>query len=506
MDSDDDEPDGPSPPLLSNPASPLSFSGFAPLTPVINSPAQVSSQGQSHHPITSSPTHAEKMQPHPVSPGAARSVPHPSAAEERSRIRLYNQSHAGPYTVFIREIDITLSPYKFAKYMNGTYKSIINMQRSHGKVRVQFGSWKEANLMATNPQFERYKVTIPADKVEICGAIRYDDLCDINDLQALVDDGKGIWGNSQLPDCRIIHAEHISRIDPKNPTRRIPSKTIKLTFAGQVLPTQIVIEGLRIRVRPFHEKPMFCDNCLQFGHTLKYCRRKPKCARCNEEHLTVECTVGREHVMCPFCLAPEAHDRNNCPFFNEVNQDFRSKQSNRRKARFQQAVAAAKAANPVPAPSIAVESEFPALSNNYATLPVDELEPAISASPAIPGAQRRFANPYAQVVKNGNRPAAKSRTAVKRPRSATTAQPTAQLPPVESRSRRPSTPAAPSSGSPAVAALKDAIVAFVRKTNIDETWLPIIEAIIEPLLQALLPQLPVLLGALGPAVLSSRHH
>lgn len=505
MDSDDDDLDDPGSLQHSNPVSPLNFAGFSPSSSDMESTSNLrGSAGHSHHPITSS-TRAGEMQQcaaRPVNPA----VPHPSAAEERTRIRLYNQSHAGPYTVFIREIKTKLSPYNFSKYMSETYKSITHMQRSQGKVRVQFSSWKEANSMATSPKFAGFNVTIPADKVEIYGAIRFDDLCDLNDLQYLVDDGKGVWGNSQLPPCNIIHAEHISRVDPECSTSRIPSNTIKLTFAGQVLPTQIIIEGLRIRVRPFHEKPMFCDICLQFGHTLKYCRRKPKCARCNAEHQTVNCTVGNAHAMCPFCLAPETHDRNKCSFFNEVNRDFRSKQSNRRKARFQQAVAAANLADPVSAPALAVGSEFPALTNNYATLPIDEVEPPSSATPSTSTARRRLANPYAEVVKNGNRPAPTPRTAVKRPRSATTVRPSVLLPPVKPGSQPSSTPAAPSSGSPAVTALKIAIVAFVRKSNIDESWLPIIEAIIEPLLQALLPQLPVLLGAIGPAVLSSRHH
>lgn len=492
-----------------DPGSPVDqslFYGFSPLAQHMESPCNsthASSQGQASTPITSSTRRSGETQQHPVSPRSTRSsfsaMNHPPTAV--TRIRLYDQSHPGPYTVFIREIDVKLAPYKFSKYLNETYKSIINMQRSQGKVRIQFGSWKEANAMTTNSRFAGFNVSIPADKVEVYGAIRYEDLCDLNDLQALVDDGKGIWGNSQLPPCNIIHAELISRPDPDCATRRIPSNTIKLTFAGQVLPTQIIIEGLRVRVRPFHMKPMFCETCQTFGHTLKYCRRKPFCSECHEEHLTSDCTKAKER--CTYCKAPEFHDRFNCAFFNQVRKDYQTKESNRRKTRYQHAVAASKAANHVPAPPLEAASHFPALGNNFATLPIDETEPACPATPSSSNPTRRLTNPYAQVVKNAMKPApVQPRTAVKRPRSASTIQSSAASPPIEPHGKRASN-AVPRAGSPAVAALKVAIIALVRKANVAEQWLPIIEAIIEPLLQALFSQLPVLFGALSPSVLSS---
>lgn len=91
---------------------------------------------------------------------------------------------------------------------------------------------------------------------------------------------------------------------------------------------------------------MFCDTCQSFGHTSKYCKRKPKCARCNDAHATENCTaVNPAGSQCAYCLTEHQKDRRECPFFNEVNESFRVKQSNRRKTKYEQAVAAASRTN-----------------------------------------------------------------------------------------------------------------------------------------------------------------
>lgn len=38
-------------------------------------------------------------------------------------------------------------------------------------------------------------------------------------------------------------------------------------------------------------KPMFCSICQQFNHTSKFCKRMPKCAHCQGQHLTNNCNL-----------------------------------------------------------------------------------------------------------------------------------------------------------------------------------------------------------------------
>lgn len=439
------------------------------------------------------------------------------------RVRQYPSTINGPFTVIIREVQMTIAPLNFAAFINKKYTSVCLIKRSQGKMKVVLNARDEANELARDPYFLNYHVYIPADLVEIEGAICADDLCDLDDLKILISDGKGIFDNMLLSPCDIVHAEHIFRIGDEaiEPPERILTNTVKVTFEGQVLPSHIVIGGLRVKIRPFHKKPMFCVSCQTFGHTTKYCKRKPKCARCSDAHATASCTADNPaSTLCPYCLTEHQDDRRVCSFFNEVNESFKVKQSSRRKTRYQQAVAAAsRTVNITASAAFEIENaaQFPTLQNRFSALPVEEPTPrSLQSQP--PPAQLRLPprsqtrllrNPYAKVVSEGSRPSVRARSASKRKWTETNdpkPQPQSSTP----RLSRPRENVAPRSAGLSVdpsptQALKMAIITFARHANVSQIWITLLEAIIDPLLQALLPQLTAIIGALGPSALSSIH-
>lgn len=457
---------------------------------------------------------------------SAASSPHHHQAPELgsaqampARIRQYNSTSIGPFVVIIRESTLKMRPMYFARYINTTYKSIESIKPSPGKMRVVLRKWQEANAVANDPTFSRYNTNIPADNVEVEGAINVNDLCDLDDMKELIDHGIGIFGNSAIPPCKILYAERITRPNPDpssgNPPVRILTNTVKLIFTGQILPKFVVIEGLRVRIRPFHGKPMFCDNCQQFGHTNKYCRRSPKCAKCSENHSSSACTAvnpAASHPKCMYCRSAQPHDRNNCDYFCEVTEGYRKKQANRRKTRYQQAIATSTNGTAPLSTQNSLrtddDSQFPVLENQYEHLPIEELQQPSSQnavvsetiSPASSHASRPT-NPYAKVLRSTPRPIARARSASKRRKMdhieypQGSMRPTAQ-PATSLRPAKHTIPKTVTTSQSTTSSLITAIIAFARQANIPIVWLNLLESILEPLLQALLPQLPSLLIAL----------
>ena len=72
--------------------------------------------------------------------------------------------------------------------------------------------------------------------------------------------------------------------------KKVPNTSmIVLTFEDDNVPPYIIIENERVRVRPFHSKPLQCYNCFEFGHPSNVCRNTKRCNNCSKpEHGTCE--------------------------------------------------------------------------------------------------------------------------------------------------------------------------------------------------------------------------
>lgn len=430
------------------------------------------------------------------------------------RARQYNEAAKSPYVVFIRELETKLSPIKLCSYINQRYTSTELAKRSPGQLKVILKSREEAKALVLDEILHEFHVSIPADRVEVEGAIDWFDLCDLTDLKLLSLEGLGGFNNDALPPCKIVHAERLSRrVESATSivaSSREFSNTVKVVFEGQVLPQHVNIMGLRVRVRPFFKKPMFCNRCLMFGHTMKFCRRKQKCVTCAADHPSSECPSS-DRQQCPFCDNGQQHDRNQCQFFSEVTECFQLKEAHRRKTRLDQAVSAASRATG-PADSATIRSrnsaanpkgilmddaQFPALSNVFTSLPVEDESAADVSKP------NKVKNPYAQAVKDSIRQ--QPRFARKRRRNDINENPQQSTTSNNNLNQQQQTAAASRAAQsitpkPAVSALKGAIIAFAKQAGVADIWISLLEAIIEPLLKAILPQLPSLLGALNLSV------
>lgn len=494
--------------------------------------------------------------------GASTSAANSISTETTVRVRQYHDSCVmNVYTVFVRERvgegRVKIAPVKIATYINAKYKSVKLIKHNHDRIRVVFTERADANALCHDEFFRFYVVSIPADLVEIVGAISYSDLCDINDVAEIKRLGKGRFSNPLLPPCAILDAQLLTRkSSPSNtPTS---SDTIKVTFAGRVLPKYVLFEGLIVHVRQFFQKPMFCDRCQLFGHTDKFCKRNPKCAHCAGAHMTTECSDSRaQSTLCCYCLTSHDGGRTNCSYFQEVTDSYRQKQNNQRKSRLSQAVSAVRAHVHQQLPqtqqqqclqqqhqqqqhptqrqqskqmfpgNLSNSAEFPAIHNRYETLATqDEPLPncsrnAATTAPSVPPPAKPFPPPPNNIYarhRTTTRSEQIQRSASKRRRdnsivssampnktnhSHTSSQshpsPQYQLPtwpsnPIATGSRQ----TKPTEIRSFAASIKALILAKVHDAGLSPIMASIIEAVVDPLLDAVIPLIPDLISCFVP--------
>ena len=79
-----------------------------------------------------------------------------------------------------------------------------------------------------------------------------------------------------------------------------------LTFDDVNVPSHVVFENERIRVKPFQPRPIQCFNCFKFGHPSRVCKNAKTCMNCAAlEH--GECSSNPKCVNCK--LNHKANDK-----------------------------------------------------------------------------------------------------------------------------------------------------------------------------------------------------
>ena len=94
----------------------------------------------------------------------------------------------------------------------------------------------------------------------------------------------------------------------------IPTNTLFLTLGSLVLPKEITVGYLKVKVALFVPNPMRCFNCNMFGHTSQSCKVAAKCPGCGNDK-----PDGRYEgpKLCSNCYGHHASSAKDCPVWQK---------------------------------------------------------------------------------------------------------------------------------------------------------------------------------------------
>jgi hypothetical protein len=272
-----------------------------------------------------------------------------------SRIREYPADFEGRFIVFIREWKVRLPQVSISRHLCNTYKtSIVNVETVHKqKMRVETTNAFTANLIIRDIALKDFRVSIPADSVEVNGVISIDKSLKVNEL---VGYGAGMFSQPSLPRVNIIDAYRMRRNFAKSDgtTGQEESDMVRVTFEGTALPKSVVIYGLRVPVRLYNPKLMFCNNCQGFNHTAKYCTSSQKCAKCGGQHETATC---QQNNRCLYCPDNAVHEKKDCPTVKKKAENLKNRVKSRSRQAYSSLLKSADIVHENPYNSLSDESD-----------------------------------------------------------------------------------------------------------------------------------------------------
>ncbi|KYN10037.1 hypothetical protein ALC57_17832, partial [Trachymyrmex cornetzi] len=102
----------------------------------------------------------------------------------------------------------------------------------------------------------------------------------IQDVPTQINDGS-LKNCIESPRAKILDVQRLNRrtvLDGK--VEYVPARTIRIKFAGQLLPKFVYIFKVRHEVRSFIPRLRTCNACFRTGHVRSACRGAPRCLYC----------------------------------------------------------------------------------------------------------------------------------------------------------------------------------------------------------------------------------
>lgn len=238
--------------------------------------------------------------------------------QSNKRIRQYPVDYVGPFIVFIRELEAPLNLIKITKYMNKHFNSMKLIKPiTSKKFKVQFNNIVDANNLVHDQYISKsFHAYIPSKDVEIEGNIYLPEDIDFNEFKSVSFGGLKFMPFTKI---KIINANRNMKKNSND--ELIALKTVRVVFEGNVIPDFVNYYNCLIPVKIYFNKIYFCNKCLNYNHSEKYCTNRPKCDRCLGEHETKDCTISCfEPIKCKYCDEFHNSGDKSCPFRQKVLQ------------------------------------------------------------------------------------------------------------------------------------------------------------------------------------------
>lgn len=221
---------------------------------------------------------------------------------------LFQADPSQPDTKGLNEMKLALLVVKILEE-EGIHSEATTGQKIGAAIMYSFNSKEQAHLMVNNAKLAHQKIIayIPDWATERRGVIKGVNL-DIEEDDIM----KYIRSPSNVKSAKRL--DRYERNEDNTMTTH-PTRSILLTFDGQIIPQYITLLGLHCEMHPYTAPVKRCGNCLRFGHTRKH-RRSPKtCTHCGKKaHEENEiCPAAALPAKCINCKANHKSTVNNCP-------------------------------------------------------------------------------------------------------------------------------------------------------------------------------------------------
>lgn len=178
------------------------------------------------------------------------------------------------------------------------------------KILVVCSSAKTANEIVRNEEMrKKYNPFIPLNYVSRVGILRdVDEDFDDNELIKSID----------ARQFSIRAVERLKRKVVNSSTNEVTyenSRSVKVTFDGQDIPSHVYLYYCKIECVPFVQRVVQCFQCAKFGHTSKYCKNTQNCNNCYMPilHDNNHICCSPDQVRCTNCKGEHRPTDNKCP-------------------------------------------------------------------------------------------------------------------------------------------------------------------------------------------------
>lgn len=262
-----------------------------------------------------------------------------------SKRELYKPSDKQPFYVNVHDKQGDIDPFDLGmKLKQFKIEKIDSIKKiSINKVRVTLNDWKNANKMIKLNDFaamEKYELFIPSSYVLTEGIVR-----NIPTYLSIDEIRQNIKSSAVVTDVyRLNYWNFTSK-------QSLPSTTVKITFRSSKVPDEVYIYYVATKVATFIPKPLFCQNCLSYGHFKKYCKvTYSLCKTCTgvTHDENISCEKKCKQCPLPDNKSHQSYDKS-CP---EFKRQFKIKETMTvNKITFNEAKLKIQRENPTPAES-----------------------------------------------------------------------------------------------------------------------------------------------------------
>lgn len=237
--------------------------------------------------------------------------------EQPKQIDYFKADNLGPFGVWIKKIkddNQELSAFKVGSIIFKKYRQVIDIKnRGKFKTEILFKTRDEANRILKDQTLSSHNLEafIPGFRKTRKGLIK----------DVPLDISEDVIKEAIVSPVEVLEVKRQTRRN-KNPTgdhdKRLKTRTILITFSGQILPKEISLFYVKSNVDPYVQRPMQCFKCLKFGHIAKTCRSKEHCIMCGlEEHKDNDGKCPRETPSCRNCNGSHKSIDSSCPIYQK---------------------------------------------------------------------------------------------------------------------------------------------------------------------------------------------